>query len=405
MNFLTTELKDKLDNCKNIEDLMGKNGLMKNMLKDMVSYMLQGEMEEHLGYKKYETKGHNSGNSRNGFKNKSIRSNYGEFELGIPQDRQNNFQPQLIGKYQKDISLFDDKIISMYSKGMTTRDIKEHLKDMYGVDISATLVSNVTAKVIDMAKEWQSRPLDTVYPIVYFDAIHYKVRESGKIVSKAAYTSLGINLDGKKDILGIWIGENEGAKFWLSVCNELKNRGVNDIFIACIDGLKGLPDAIKSVFPDAEIQLCIIHMIRNSLKFVSYKNSKEFCSDLRKIYQSPCEDNAQHELENLIQKWDDKYPLAVKPWVQNWDNLIAFFKFPPDIRKMIYTTNAVESLHRQFRKITKNRAVFPTDDSILKLLFLASRDISKKWTQPIRDWQFILSQLSIFFEGRLIFNH
>ncbi|ETR68128.1 MAG: transposase mutator type [Candidatus Magnetoglobus multicellularis str. Araruama] len=404
MTLLTPQLKAELDKCTNMEDLMGQHGLMKNMLKDMIGYMLQGEMDNCLGYQKYEAKGRKSGNSRNGMKSKGLKSSYGEFDIDIPQDRNSKFEPQIVGKYQKDISLFDDKIISMYAKGMTTRDIKDHIKEMYGIDISSGLVSNVTEKVLDLAREWQSRPLDTIYAIIYFDAIHYKVRESGKIVCKAAYTALGVNLEGKKEILGLWIGESEGAKFWLKVCNELKNRGVVDIFIACIDGLKGLPDAIKSVFPAVEIQLCIIHMIRNSIKFVPHKNSKNFCADLKKIYQAPSESKAQAELENLIQNWDDKYPLAVKPWVHHWEHLSTFFKFPHELRKLIYTTNAVESLHRQFRKITKNRALFPSDDALFKLLFLAARDISKKWHQPLRDWKLIISQLAIFFEGRFVLN-
>ena len=397
-------LKAELDSCKTMEDLMGSQGLVKDLVKNMVTYMMEKELESKLGYEKNGREPKVSSNRRNGSSAKKVRSTFGEIELETPRDRDGEFEPQLVKKYQKDISLFDDKIISMYGKGMTVRDIQDHLEDMYGIELSPQAISYVTDKVLQHTKEWQTRPLNSVYAVVFFDAVHYKVRDNGRVISKAAYTCLGLNLDGKKDILGIWVGENEGAKYWLQVCNELKNRGVQDILISCIDGLKGLPDAIKSVFPEVEVQLCIVHMIRNSFKFIPHKHSKEFTNDLKRIYKSPSETQAQIELENLIQKWDTRYPLAVKPWVNHWDNLVTFLKFSDPIRKLIYTTNAVENLHRQFRKVTKNKAIFPTDDALLKMLFLAATNVSKKWTMPVHSWKSIISQLAIYFDGRLIFD-
>lgn len=401
---LPDSLKMDLEQCKTMEDLMGSDGLMKNLLKNMVNFMMEKELESKLGYQKNDTAPTDQTNRRNGKSSKSVRSSFGEIEIETPRDRDGEFDPHIVKKHQRDISLFDDKIISMYSKGMTVRDIRDHIQDMYGVDLSASTISYVSDKVIKHAQEWQSRPLDSVYAVVFFDAVHYKVRDNGRIVTKAAYTCLGINLEGQKDILGLWVGESEGAKFWLQVCTELKNRGVKDILIACIDGLKGLPDAIRSVFPEVEIQLCIIHMIRNSFKFIPHKYSKEFTSDLKNIYKAPSESQAQIGLETLIDKWQEKYPLAVKPWVNHWDNLVTFLKFTDPIRKMIYTTNAVESLHRQFKKVTKNKSVFPNDDALLKMLFLASRDVTKKWTMPIHSWKVIISQLAIYFGERVSFE-
>jgi putative transposase len=395
------KLEDELNNCKTMDDLCGKNGLMQRLLGNMIEQLLEKEMDEHIGYAKHAIEGHNSGNSRNGKNAKIVQSSYGPIEIETPRDRTGEFEPQIVKKRQKNISSFDDKIISMYAKGMSTRDIQTHVQEIYGAEISATSISNITEKVLEVAKEWQSRPLHKVYPIVYFDAIHYKVREDGKVVMKAAYTCLGIDLDGKKDVLGIWIGESEGAKFWLRVFTELKNRGVYDIFIACVDGLKGMPEAINVVFPCAEIQLCIIHMIRNSFKYVSYKHSKEFVNDLKLIYRAETEERAEENLIKLQEKWEKKYPLAVKPWINHWENVKTFFKFPEEIRTIIYTTNAVESLHRQFRKVTKNRSVFPTDASLFKLLYLAVAGLSEKWTMPLQGWKTALSQFSILYGDRL----
>ena len=395
------DLQTELKKCKTMEDLTGKNGLFQKLVGGLVEQMLQQEMDEHLGYQKHAKKGYLSGNSRNGYTAKNVISSHGPIDLEVPRDREGTFEPQLVKKRQTKISSFDDKIISMYAKGMTTRDIQEHIRDLYGAEISPTTVSHITQKVMTVAHEWQSRPLENIYPVVFFDAIHYKVREGGKVITKAAYTCLGIDLEGKKDILGLWIGENEGAKFWLRVCSELKNRGVNDIFIACIDGLKGFPDAIQEVFPETEIQLCVIHLIRNSIKYIPHKYSKEFIFDLKKVYQAPTLDAAEEALLKLQDRWESRYPLAVNPWVKNWENIKTFFQFPDHIRKLIYTTNAVESLHRQFRKVSKNRSVFPSDDALFKMLFLAARDISKKWTMPVQNWKDALSHFALLYEDRL----
>lgn len=396
-----SNIQEDLKKCRTIEDLMGKNGLLKRLSKQMIEEMLETEMNEHLGYEKYSSNGINSGNSRNGKSPKSVKSSFGEMDINTPRDRNGEFSPVIVKKRQTDISSFDEKIISMYGKGMTTRDIQDHIRDIYGADISPTTVSNITDKVAGLVVEWQSRPLQKVYPIVFFDAIHYKVRDEGKVVAKAAYTCLGIDLSGIKEVLGIWVGENEGAHYWLGICNELKNRGVEDILIACVDGLKGFPDAINTVFPKTEIQLCIIHMIRNTLKYVGSKYQKEFMADLKLVYKAPTEDKAKAELDNLENKWNGKYPLVIKSWRRNWENLSTYFKFPEDIRRMIYTTNAVEALHRQMRKVTKNRSIFPNDEALSKILFLAIRDASKKWTMPLHNWSFTISQLAVIFEGRV----
>lgn len=395
------DFNKELSKCRTMDDLCGKNGLLQRLVGPMIEAMLQQEMDEHIGYQKHSIEGHNSGNSRNGKNSKTVQSSYGAVEIDVPRDRNGEFNPKIVKKRQRNISTFDDKIISMYAKGMSTRDIQAHIQEIYGAEISPTTVSNITEKVVDVAKEWQCRSLNSVYAIAYFDAIHYKVRENDKVVVKAAYTCLGVTLEGKKEVLGIWIGEHEGAKFWLRVFTELKNRGVKDIFIACVDGLKGLPEAINAVFPETEIQLCVIHMIRNSLKYVPHKNSKEFISDLKLVYKAETEDKATRELKNLQDKWEEKYPLAVRGWVNNWEHVKTFFKFPQEIRTVIYTTNAVESLHRQFRKVTKNRAVFPNDDSLLKLLYLAVSGLSEKWTTQLHGWRQALSQFAILYEDRL----
>lgn len=398
---LNIDLDQELSNCKTMEDLCGKNGLLQRLLGGMVEKMLDKEMKEHVGYPKHSKEGHNSGNSRNGKTSKIVQSSYGPVNIEVPRDRNGEFEPKLVKKRQTNISSFDEKIISMYAKGMSTRDIQAHVQEIYGAEISPTSISNITEKVLDVAKEWQSRPLQKIYPILYFDAIHYKVREGGKVITKAAYTCLGIDFSGRKDVLGIWIGESEGARFWLGVFTELKNRGIQDIFIACVDGLKGLPEAINAIFPKAEIQLCIIHMIRNSFKYVSCKYSKEFVEDLKLIYRAESEKKAEDNLQKLQVKWGEKYPLAVRPWVNHWENIKTFLKFPEEIRTIIYTTNAVESLHRQFRKLTKTRAVLPTDESLFKLLFLAVSGLSEKWTMPIKRWKSALSQFAILYNDRL----
>lgn len=395
------DLKAELAKCKTAEDLTGKNGLLQRLLGGMLEQLLQNEMDEHLGYEKHAPSGDLSGNSRNGTSKKTVKSSYGDVELEIPRDRNGDFEPSVVKKHQRNISSFDDKIISMYAKGMTVRDIQSHVQELYGTDLSPALISNITEKVMYLATEWQGRPLQSVYAIIFFDAIHYKVKENGKVVSKASYTCLGIDLEGKKEVLGIWIGDAEGAKFWLKVCTELQNRGVQDVLIACIDGLKELPDTIKKVFPNVDIQLCIIHMIRNSLKYIPHHQSKEFMRELKEIYKAPTEKVGYQNLEKLQQKWGAKYALAVRPWLVHWDNLKTFFAFSEQIRSLIYTTNAVESVHRQLRKVTKNKSVFPTDEALVKMLFLAIKDVSKKWTMPLHGWKIIISHLSIAYGDRL----
>ena len=397
---LTFDVQEALSQCKTLEDISGKNGLLKRMLKDMTEQILEAEMADHLGYDKHSSEGKNTGNSRNGKTAKTVRSGFGEVSLETPRDRNGTFEPAIVKKRQNDISDFDEKIISMYAKGMTVRDIQEHIKDFYGVEVSPTTISNITDKVMSLAAEWQSRPLSTVYAIVFFDAIHYHVRQEGKVVNKAAYTCLGVDLKGHKDVLGLWVGENEGAHYWLGILNELKNRGIEDILIACVDGLKGFPEAVNSAFPKTETQLCIVHMIRNSLKYVGSKYQKEFIADLKMVYKAPSEDKASYELDKLIAKWGQKYPLAVNSWKNNWTYVSTFFKFPEQIRKIIYTTNAVEGLHRQLRKVTKNRSVFPNDEALTKILFLAIQDVMKKWSMPLANWALTISQLAVMYDGR-----
>jgi transposase-like protein len=394
--------EEEAKKCRTIEDVMGPNGLMKKMLKGLIENMLQAELEAHLGYAKNAKKILGEENSRNGYSEKIVRSSAGNLELEIPRDRSGSFEPLVVKKHQKDVSNFDDKIISMYAKGMTTRDIQEHVKEVYGAEISPAMVSMITDKIEGLVTEWQNRVLATVYAVVYFDAIHYKVRENGKIACKAAYTCLGIDTNGRKDILGLWIGESEGARFWASVFSELRSRGVVDILIACVDGLKGLPDALRSIFPGTEVQLCIVHMIRNSLRFVGSKNQKEFLKDLKEVYQAASSEAATSALDGLVAKWRKLYPLAVNPWVNHWENVSNYFKYSPELRRMIYTTNAVEALHRQFRKVTKNRSVMPNDNALLKLLYLAARDIQKKWTMVPQNWSLVASQLHIHFGERFM---
>lgn len=391
----------ELAKCKTADDLTGKNGLIQRLIGGMLEQMLQKEMDEHLGYEKHSPEGHLSGNSRNGRGKKTVKSNYGDIELEVPRDRNSEFEPVAVKKRQRSVSSFDDKIISMYAKGMTTRDIQSHIQELYGCEMSPAMISNITDKVVEIATDWQARPLQSVYPVVFFDAIHYKVKDGGKVVSKAAYTCLGIDVEGRKDILGLWIGESEGAKFWLKVCTELHNRGIKDILIACIDGLKALPDTIRTVFPEVKIQLCVIHLIRNSVKYVPTKYAKEFMADLREVYGAATVELAEQNLKKMQERWDYAYPLSIKPWITHWENIRTFFEFSGPIRRIIYTTNAVESLHRQFRKVTKNKAIFPTDEALFKMLFLAARDVSKKWSLPIREWKTAVSYLSIAYGERL----
>ena len=393
-------LESELAKCTSLDDLTGKNGLLQRLVGGMIEDMLEREITEHLGYDKYSVVGNKSGNSRNGKSDKILDSAYGAINVDVPRDRNGTFMPQVVPKRKRSISGLEEKIIKLYSKVMSLSDIQGIIKEIYGADLSKGMLSAITNQVMDAAREWQSRPLADVYAAVFFDAIHFKVKEDGVVVSKAFYTVLGINPDGVREVLGAWIGENEGAKFWLGVCSELKSRGVNDILIACIDGLKGLPEAIQSVFPATDVQLCIVHMIRNSLKFIPFKHYKEFCSDLKEVYRAPSEDLGKAALEKLKDKWSKRYPAAVKPWFDNWERLNTYFQFPPAFRKIIYTTNAVEALHRQFRKVTKNKSVFPTDDSLLKIVYLSVMDLSDKWTKSIHGWREALSALVLVYGDR-----
>jgi transposase-like protein len=397
----TEKQSQNLSTLKNLDDLFAENGIIQNLVKSTVETILKGELEDHLGYSFRQKEGP-SENRRNGSYKKSIKTSAGKVEIDVPRDREGTYQPKFIPKYEGIDSKLEESIISLYGKGMTTREISLHLEQMYsGMEISPSMISKITDKIIDSAKEWQSRPLHDVYPIIFFDAIHFKVRKDGKIVSKAAYVCLGINSDGIKDILGIYIGENESSTFWLSVLTDLQNRGVQDILIASIDGLKGFPDAIKSIFPKTEIQTCIVHQIRNSLKYISSKYQKEFLRDLKPVYQAPTEELALENLNLLADKWEKRYPVVINSWKNNWGTLSTYFKYSEPIRKIIYTTNIIENVHRQMRKVTKNRSVFPSDDSLFKLLYLVSSDVSKRWTTPKWNWGQVISQLAIHFEGRI----
>lgn len=366
-----------------------------------VEAALKGEMNHFLGYDKNDATGHLSGNSRNGFSSKTLKGTHGEIELQTPRDRNGVFEPQLIKKGQSRITGMDDQILCLYAKGMSTRDIVASFQEMYGADISAGLVSQVTNSVIEKVIEWQNRPLDPVYPIVYMDCIVLKIRQDKRVINKAIYLVLGVNLEGHKELLGMWISENEGAKFWLSVLTELQNRGVKHLLIACVDGLKGFPEAISATYPKAQIQLCIVHMVRHSLKFVPWKDYKEVTADLKLIYKSNTEQEGKLELARFTDKWHEKYPQISKSWNSNWDNLITIFSYPADIRKVIYTTNAIESLNSVIRKSVKTRKVFPSDDAALKVIYLAVESASKRWTMPIRDWKPALNRFSIEFEEEL----
>lgn len=401
INIPNIDLNSELKKCKNMEDLVGKNGLMQRLFGNIIQQFLEAEMEEHLGRERYERSSDDERNYRNGYSTKKIKSSFGESEVNIPRDRKAEFEPRIVKKYETVCNELDKKVIGLYARGMSVDDIKAEIDELYGVDISPAMISKITDKVMETAITWQNRPLESIYPIVYMDAIHYKVKEEHQIVSKAAYICMALDMKGYKDILGIWIGEQEGAKFWLSVCNDLKNRGVKDIIIACIDGLKGFPDAIKTVFPQVNIQSCVVHQIRNSIKYVASKDTKSFMKDLKQVYQAPNEQTALKALESLDGIWGSKYPIVIQAWTNNWDNLSTYFDFPPEIRKIIYTTNALEGFNRQLRKFTKIRTSFPTDDSLRKSLYLATEQIMRKWTSPSQNWHSTLAQLSIMYEDRL----
>jgi transposase-like protein len=379
------------------EEVLGQEGLLKQLTGKLLSRVMNAEMDEHLGYEKNSNAGDNSGDSRNGYSEKTVLTENQSAVVQVPRDRNATFEPKILPKHQKRLPLFNDQIISMYSFGMTDRNIKSHLEKIYNVDVSPELISRVTEAVMDEVKEWQNRPLEKSYAIVYLDALRIKTKQDGKSCTKSVYVALGVNFEGQKEVFGLWVAENEGAKFWMGVLNEIKNRGVQDILIACMDGLTGFPEAVRAVYPATRVQLCIVHMVRNSTKFVSWKDLKKVCADLKAIYSAATEEAGREALEEFGKIWNTKYPMIYQSWDNHWDDLSEFFKYPPEIRKAIYTTNAIESLNYQLRKVTKNRSTFPNDDAIFKILYLAIRNASEKWTMPIRDWGMALNQFAIIF--------
>lgn len=403
-NDINFDYNSEIKKCKTIDDVLGKNGLVQRLVKDVLENILEAEMDEHLGRDKYQRQSDiepGERNYRNGYSQKNLRSSFGDVDLDIPRDRKSEFEPQIVKKYETVCNELDKKIISLYAKGMTTSDIQAEIEDLYGITISPSMVSKITDKVIATATEWQNRMLDKIYPIVYLDAMYFKVRSNGKIVNKAVYICLGYTMEGYKDILGLWVYEAEGAKFWLGICNDLKNRGVKEILIACMDGLKGLPQAIQTVFPSANIQTCIVHQIRNSIKYIASKDKKSFMKDLKEVYKAPTEELALAQLDKLKETWGNSYGMVIDSWYNNWNNLSTFFDFSPRIRKMIYTTNALEGFNRQVRKYTKSRTIFPTDESLNKCVYLATMEIMEKWTQPVPNWGATLAELTLFFTEEL----
>lgn len=385
-----------------VTDVAGVQELYKEMIGTVIENGLEGELEEELGYSKYDYRNKETENSRNGYSEKTLKGSLGELEISVPRDRNGDFEPQLVKKHQTTISGdIEEKILSMYAKGMTTSDIEGHIKEIYGLSVSDSTVSRVTDKILPVVKEWQMRPLESVYAVVFMDAIHFHVRSEGHIIKKAVYIAIGIPMDGIRDVLGMWVGENESAKFWLGILNSLRNRGVDDILIACVDGLTGFTNAIEAVYPQTEVQQCVIHQIRNTTRFVSYKDIKALMVDLKKVYAAVDEQTALFELDNFDEKWGAKYPKIAVSWRNHWPNLSTYFKYPQEVRTLIYTTNSIENFNRQLRKVTKNKPVFPTDDALLKMLYLAMIDITKKWTGRRKDWGKIHSQLEIFFDGRI----
>jgi putative transposase len=399
---IDNELIDNLlKGYKKPEDLIGENGLLKQLTKQLLERAMSAEMTAHVGYEKHDATGNNTGNSRNGTSAKTIKGTFGTMPIEVPRDRNGTFEPQIIEKHQTRFTGFDENIISLYARGMSTREIQQNLEEIYHVEVSPALISNVTEEVIEEVKAWQNRQLDGVYPIVYMDAIQFKVRDSGHVRNKAVYLAIGVTMEGLKEVLGLWIAQTEGAKFWLQVVTELKNRGVTDIFIACVDGLKGFPEAIESIFPQTVVQLCIVHLVRHSLNYVNWKQRKEVARDLKTIYTSATDTEAEQSLTEFSAKWDAKYPMIAKSWRSNWARVIPFFAHAPEIRKVIYTTNAIESLNMSLRKVTKARGSFPNDEAVLKLLYLALRNIAKKWTMPVYDWKAALNRFAIIYESRL----
>ncbi len=401
---LTPEKKEMLRTLRENYDPQSAEdvqAMLRDLLGDMLQEMLEAEMDDHLGYSKYDYKNKETDDSRNGYSPKTVVSSVGEIDLDIPRDRKAEFEPQIVQKHQTDISNIEDQVLSMYAKGMTTRDISTHLHDVYGVDASAEMISHMTDRILPIAKEWQNRPLERKYAIVFMDAVHFHVREDNRTVKKAVYVAIGTRLSGQREVLGMWIGGNESAKYWLGVLNEIKNRGVEDIMIVSVDGLTGFGDAINAVFPQAEIQRCIVHQIRYTTKFVSYKDIKSFMKDLKLVYKADTEELALEALDDLDEKWGKKYPSSISSWRNNWPQLSTYFKYPSEIRKLIYTTNSIENFNRQLRKVTKSKTIFPTDDALFKMLYLAMIDITKKWTGKSWDWGQTLDQLCVYFGDRI----
>lgn len=400
MTFRPELIDELLKDYKNPEDLMGEAGIFKQLTKALIERCLTAEIDTHLQEQHLEVDQDKPKNRRNGHSKKKLQGEFGEVEISVPRDRQGEFEPVIVKKRQTRFNGFDDKILSLYARGMTTRDIQEQLQDLYGVEVSHGMISNVTEAVEAERKEWQNRTLDEIYPIVFLDALVVKVRHEGRVINKAVHMALGVNLEGKKELLGIWMTQNESSKFWLSVMTELQNRGVKDIFIACVDGLTGFPEAIETVFPQTRVQLCIVHLIRNSLKYVSYKDRKAVAANLKKVYGAVTESEAEQALVEFGERWDKQYPTISKSWLMHWERIIPFFAFPEDIRKAIYTTNAIESMNMTLRKVLRNHRSFPTDESVMKVIYLAINNISKKWTMPIRNWKSALNRFAIEFEGR-----
>lgn len=394
-------VQQELAKAESMDDFFGRDGIFAKLFANTLEEMLEAELSDHLGYERYDASGRNSGNSRNGFYDKKVRSSSGDVNIKVPRDRDGSFEPKIVPKYGRNTNELEEKILGLYARGVSTRDIQDTLGELYGVDVSPTLISKVTDKIWDAVEAWQNRPLAAIYPIIYLDAIHIKLRRDGKVKNTAVHVVLGVDLKGHRDVLGHWVAEGEeGAHFWLSVITDLQNRGVQDILIASVDGLTGFSDAIHAVFPKTQVQRCIIHQIRNSLKYVASKDRKAFVKDLKTVYKAPNRETAEKNLLRLNEQWSDKYAIAVRSWENHWEELSTFFDYPAEIRRLIYTTNAIEGYNRQLRKVTKNKASFPTAQAVRKLLYLANVHITKKWTRPIVNWPLILNQLAIRFEGR-----
>jgi putative transposase len=395
--FIDKLLKDR----KSPEEVIGDGGLLQQLTKRLLERALGAELTEHVGYEKHSAEGRGNGNSRNGTSPKTLKGTFGTMPIDVPRDRAGTFEPQIIGKHQTRFTGFDEQIVSLYARGLSTREIQQHLEEIYQVEVSPALISTVTDEVMDEVRAWQDRPLESFYPIVYMDALQFKVRDGVRVRNKAVYLAIGVNMEGMKEVLGMWIAPTEGAKFWLQIVTELKNRGLDDILFACVDGLKGFPEAIETVYPEAEVQLCIVHLVRHSLKFVGWKERKTVAADLRKIYAAATVDAAETRLAEFAATWDDRFPMISRSWRDNWTRVIPFFAHPPEIRRVLYTTNAIESLNMSLRKVTKSRSSFPNDEAVLKLLYLALRNIAKRWTMPIQNWTAALNQFAIIYGDRV----